>query len=761
MQIRLRPLPGNLRGPVQTESLLRVWRQVIGPQRTRRSQREELSLMIGSFDGEVGLAIECADELRNVIVPELQDAYPGMEVVVRQEEGDADDRVFRSLALTLHPDVYLLRTYDTFVDEPERELADPIGGLLSAVRTGRSGRIAYSIRLRIAPASTRQVRRHRRITDRLNRGFRSDHWRRQYAHWACDHRLSRRCFGWFIGRLTGTAMSSHSKWPLKEVEGLFACQLVVECRAPADAAQIASKRVLEMAAAFGRYSTNECRFITTDHTDGHGSRWRGLPQRSQRTRRFLRWMSSLRTLRPPRFLLTTQEVATLWHPPVVSADSVSRRSISTFREIEPPLRLASKEGIGGVTLLGRVKYRRERQQFGISADDLRRHFLAIGKTGSGKSTFLQNIIIQQMQQGRGVIVIDPHGQLIEDVLDHIPRRRTNDVILFDAVDRRYPVPFNPLQGPPGSDPTLVADSVLTALKKVFGFDEATAPRLLHIFRHCLLTLVGRPDTTLLSVQRLLVDAGFRKAMIADIRNEAVREFWLSEFNRWNERQRTEYVASLQNKLGAFTSNARLQSILCSTEEGINLRKVLDDSQILLCNLSKGTMGHDASTLLGSLLLSSLQLAAMSRADIPESERPDASVIVDEFHSFLSEGNSTMADALAESRKYRTSYILATQMLDQLDEATLAGVLGNCGSLLSMTVGPRDAETLVPLLGQGLTPTDLMQIPKYHGYIRLLTDGTPHTFSMTTLPPPSRIQRRADIVRRVSRQRFGQSLTNMA
>ena len=179
------------------------------------------------------------------------------------------------------------------------------------------------------------------------------------------------------------------KWPLKEAEGLFACQLVVECRAPTDAAQIANNRVLEIAAAFGRFSTDECRFVVVND----------LPQRS---RRFFTSVFSLRTLRTPRFLLTTKEVATLWHPPVVSADSVSRRSLSSFREIDPPLRLASKERSGGVTLLGRVKFRRERQQFGISTDDLRRHLLAIGKTGCGKSTFLQNIIIQQMQQDQGV-----------------------------------------------------------------------------------------------------------------------------------------------------------------------------------------------------------------------------------------------------------------------------------------------------------------------------------------------------------------------
>lgn len=182
---------------------------------------------------------------------------------------------------------------------------------------------------------------------------------------------------------------------------------------------------------------------------------------------------------------------------------------------------------------------------------------------------------------------------------------------------------------------------------------------------------------------------------------------------------------------------------------------MDGSQILLCNLSKGRVGHDASTLLGALLLSSLQIAAMSRANVPESLRPDCVVAIDEFHSYLAEGNSTMADALAESRKYRTSYVLSTQMLDgQLDSQTLAGVLGNCGSTLSMTVGPRDASILSELIGHGLTADALMNIPKYHGYLRMVIDGTPHSFSMQTIPPPRPIGDRAATIRRVSRQRHG-------
>ena len=432
----------------------------------------------------------------------------------------------------------------------------------------------------------------------------------------------------------------------------------------------------------------------------------------------------------------------------------ARVEASHFHEVEPPLRLPTASAHRPVTLLGRVQFRQQRDQFGIHLDDLRRHLIVVGKTGSGKSNFLQTIVLQQIDQNRGVVLVDPHGQLVEEVLDFIPSRRTNDVILFDASDRLAPVGFNPLIGPAGSDPTLIADGVLTAFKNVFGFDEATAPRLLHIFRNSLLSLIGRRDASLLTVQRLLTDTNYRKSVVAGVTNPAVQSFWLTEFDRWNERDRTQYLASLQNKLGAFTTNERLQAILGATEKGIQLRPILDRSQILLCNLSKGTVGHDASTLLGSLLFSSLQVAAMSRANVPEDERPDAVVVIDDFHSYFAPGNSTMADALAESRKYRTSYVLSTQLLEQLDPTTLAGVLGNCGSALCMTVGPRDAAVLAELLGERLTPDDLMRIPKYHGYLRLLVDGTPHTFSMTTLPPPRLRQQRGAIIRQVSRERYG-------
>ncbi len=719
MRLSIRPPADNERGPAYTEPLLRLLHSA-------DSSRRGIELQVWTNRGEVGLAVECPDELRALFREALLDAYPGSSIVPLDETISHHSQHCWASELCWRPDVFTLRTADTFRDSVGGRFVDPLGPIFSALRSGRSGRIECAIRLGLKPASHRTIRHAERIHRQAARRFFSHELRHRFLVLATHPQRGRRLLSRLL--LRAISRSAHEP-PLSDklTERLFECRLRIELTGPIEAEDFARRKLREIAGAFGQFATTDAAFITT--------------ARSQHRR---------------GFLLTPAEVSSLWHPLAETERAIARVESSRFREVEPPLRLPSVSGHRPVTLLGRVVFRQQRDQFGIHLDDLRRHLIVVGKTGSGKSNFLQNVVVQQIEQNRGVVLVDPHGQLIEEVLEFVPPRRTNDVILFDASDRAFPVGFNPLIGPPGSDPTLIADGVLTAFKNVFGFDEATAPRLLHIFRNSLLSLIGRRDASLIAVQRLLTDVNYRKSVVAGVTNPAVQSFWLTEFDRWLERDRTQYLASLQNKLGAFTTNERLQAILGATEKGIQLRPILDRSQILLCNLSKGTVGHDVSTLLGSLLLSSLQVAAMSRADVQEEERPDTVVVIDEFHSYLSAGNTTMADALAESRKYRTSYVLSTQLLEQLDPATLAGVLGNCGSTLCMTVGPRDANVLTELLGEGLTPEDLMRIPKYHGYFRLLVEGTPHTFSMTTLPPPRLNPKRGSVIRQVSRQRHGQT-----
>tara|TARA_R110002049_G_scaffold4601_5_gene32531 strand:+ start:737869 stop:740088 length:2220 start_codon:yes stop_codon:yes gene_type:complete len=724
MRFRIIPPIGNTRSPLNVETLLNSVHKSL-------SSASTISLCLESDAGHVGYAADVPDEQRVVFIQELQDAYPGTLVRVREPKSESSDREAWYTSVRLRPDLLSIRTFDKFVDfADDRLLADPVAGLLASIRSGQSGTIDASIALELCPATKRQVRVADKILRRYRYRFNASRVKRLFIRWATsDSFVVRRMAAllyWFSWKPTNETPAEVEKTG----DNVFQSWITVRIVVPVGEKELANRKVNDIVAAFGRFTDGDTEF---EHS---------------------RLRPRLKRMRPS--LLTSKEIATLWHPLTESGDTVSRVERPTFREIEAPVMVASKKGVANTTMLGRLRFRQQRSQFGIGPDDLRRHLLAIGKTGCGKSTFLLNVIRQQIELNRGVILIDPHGQLADEVLDVIPKRRTNDVIVFDASDRIAPVGFNPMVGPKGTDPTLIADGVLTSFKNVFGFEDGSAPRLLHIFRNCLLSLIGTSDASLAGVQRLLVDAAFRKSIVARVDNAAVREFWLTEFNRWNERDRTQYIASLQNKLGAFTTNERLQAILNPGEQGIQLRDVMDSSGILICNLSKGTVGHDASTLLGSLLLSSLQVAAMSRADIRESERTDCTVVVDEFHSYLTDGNSTMADALAESRKYRTSYVLSTQMLEQLDPATLAGVLGNCGSTLCMTVGPRDAEVLTELLGSGLSKDDLMKIPKYHAYLRMLVDGAPHTFSMTTLPPPTDVARRSATIRRVSRQRHGQT-----
>jgi hypothetical protein len=307
--------------------------------------------------------------------------------------------------------------------------------------------------------------------------------------------------------------------------------------------------------------------------------------------------------------------------------------------------------------------------------------------------------------------------------------------------------------------SLVASGIVSAFKKMYG--ESWGPRLEHVLRNALLALLEHPGTSLLSVSRLLGDAHYRAALVGRIADPVVRTFWQREFASWRPQYMTEAVAPVQNKIGQFLSHPVLRAILGQADSSLDLRSVLDDGKVLIVNLSKGRIGEDGSQLLGALLVTGLQLAAMSRSDVPEERRRDFYLYVDEFQNFATESFATV---LSEARKYRLNCILSHQYLGQLDEPIANAVFGNVGSLLSFQVGASDADFLTAQLGPGVEPADLMALPKYAAYVRLLIDGLPsRPFSMRTVAPstPRDAAERFEIVRRVSRRRYARPVAEVS
>ena len=419
------------------------------------------------------------------------------------------------------------------------------------------------------------------------------------------------------------------------------------------------------------------------------------------------------------------------------------------RELEPPVRLPTPIVDSELAMIGESVFRGRRQRFGLLPDDRMRHAVVIGKTGMGKSTLLHQLIASDLIAGRGMALVDPHGDLTEAVLRSVPKSRSNDVVLFDAGDAAFPVAFNVLSCADPDKRPLLASGVLSAFKKIFGY--SWGPRLEHILRNCLLTLLEIPGATLVTLLRLLGDTRFRQQVVVRLADPIVRSFWQHEFAGMPLKLQAEAIAPVQNKVGHFVSSPTLRNIVGQSVNRLDLRRILDDGKILLVNLSKGRLGDDASGLLGSLLITALQVAAMSRADLPEDQRRPFFLYVDEFQNFATESFATI---MSEARKYRLGLILAHQYLAQLDDATRAAVFGNVGTMVAFQVGADDAEIITEQLGADATPADLLQMPKHTALVRLLIDGMPsRPFTMKTLPPPThhRDLGRAETIRGLSRR----------
>ena len=368
--------------------------------------------------------------------------------------------------------------------------------------------------------------------------------------------------------------------------------------------------------------------------------------------------------------------------------------------------------------------------FGIKQKDRSGHIYIIGKTGTGKSTLIKNMLLSDIMQGNGFAIIDPHGDLAEEVLNFIPESRIQDVIYFNPADTEYPIAFNPLDKVDPESYHLVVSGLISVFKKIWP--EFWGPRLEHILRHSILTLLEYPNSSLLDLPRLLTDKDFRAEVLKHVRNQHVRDFWFNEFEKYSAWLRSEAVSPILNKVGQFLTSAPLRNIVGQRENTFDLRLVMDEGKILIVNLAKGKIGEDNTALLGAMLVTKIQLAALSRADIPEENRRPFYLFVDEFHNFLT---LSFADILSEARKYGLNVTLAHQYIEQLEDKMRAAVFGNVGTIISFRVGAEDAKYLAREFHPVFNETDLVNLPNHNVYLKLMIDGiSSKPFSAVTLPP---------------------------
>ena len=742
MRISLQVPADNAIGPEFMENILGSVHQ-----RMRQlPRRDRLTLAFGGTGEGIGLYAEFPKPLQPVLQGGLHGAYPTTTVEARSAEtppaASEMPTVTRSLRLT--PDLYPLRRFRQFESDNADAPPLPLGALLQCLSTLPSGRIELTLR----PVRRRRQQRALRSLCRLHHSsfLQRPRLRRWVTTSVCSPARWRRALArTFMSLVTPTITpkdlastettvdrehrrESDLMAASEKLAGqhLFAAELTLSAGVGADGDRRAAEAALDtLEAALAPYVRQR------------NVAWRRVSSRQARR----------------GFLLSSEEIATLWHPPLGNVQS-EQLNQAEFTALEPPQRLpdTAEEGI---TVLGEVCFRGRQTLVGMRPRDRARHLHIIGKTGTGKSTLLFNLIQSDLLQGRGVALVDPHGDLADSVIASVPRHRTRDVVVIDPADTAHPVALNLVDCPKRRLRPLVASGVVSAFKKL---NDSWGPRLEDLLRNAALACLEREGTTLLSLLQLLTDERYRSALIRDLRDPICRAYWHEEFAGFSRQQRGEAIAAVTNKVRPFLAVEPIRHIVGQSHGKVRLREIMDSGRILVVKLSKGSIGEDMSNLFGALLLTKLQIDAFSRSDLSEPERQPFYVYVDEFQNFATDSFSTM---LSEARKYGLALTLSHQYIEQLGDER-AAVFGNVDNLLCFRTGASDAEAMSEEFAGLVPPTDLTRLPAHTAYLRVLIDGQPtRPFTIRTRPPSARTdQSRARSVRNYSVNRYARPLSRV-
>lgn len=460
-------------------------------------------------------------------------------------------------------------------------------------------------------------------------------------------------------------------------------------------------------------------------------------------------------------ILNAQELATLWHPPGYLLAGIKNMAWGKTLLGEPPENLpvvpvGNDQNVvpkSDINFFAKAEFKNKETIFGIKTEDRRKHVYIIGKTGVGKSTLIANMAIDDIRKDRGVGIIDPHGDLSETILDFIPKRRMNDVVYLEPFDTERPFSLNVLEIKNKQQKDLVASGIVSIFYKLYK--DSWGPRLEYILRNVILTLLEAPGATLVDILSLLSNAEYRKKVVRSLSDPVLKDFWEKEYAKMPDRLKAEAISPIQNKVGQFVTSKMIRNIIGRTKSSIDLEQIMNEGKILILNLSQGKLGEDNTALLGAMLITQIQLAAMNRSFMKEADRKDFFLYVDEFQNFATQ---SFIKILSEARKYRLSLTLANQYIEQLDEEITRAIFGNVGTLMSFVVGARDAYVLTREYAEIYTENDLVSLGKFEAVLKLSIDGmTSAPFPVTTLPLPSLKNDNRDKIIRLSKEKYGRKV----
>jgi hypothetical protein len=705
-------------------------------------EQDALSLEIACYDGVIGWFIGVPLHLQSLVEKQIHAGYPDAEITpVPLYNIFAKQGYVAATSLALQKkNHYPVRTYRDFE-------VDPVAGIVNSLSKIAPDEGA-AVQIMIAPTGNR--------------------WRAKGQAEAREYAQGRGSSGGvfgnifkFGGDLVGAAMNDPKKegTPAQKDEPKRLTQAQEEYveKLENKAAKVGYEVVIRVVSAAAERGVAEANiqnvvnsFYAYGSPDLNGFKEIVSPVQSQArivTKYIFREIDGAGR----KMILNAEELASLWHPPTKDIETPHVRWLGA--KSAPAPSTIPREG----TLLGYNQYRGVTSQVKIKDDDRRRHLYAVGKTGMGKSVFLENMIIQDIRAGHGVCVIDPHGDLAEKILTKIPRERAEDVIYFDPGDTERPMAFNMLDYERPEQKDFVVQETVAIFYKLFG-EEMIGPKFEHWTRNGILTLMDDEETgaVLFDLPRLYSEREFATYKIAKAKDPVVKSFWQREMAQTSDFHKSEMLGYFISKFGRFITNEMMRNIIGQPKSAFDIRTVMDEGKILIMNLSKGKTGEINSALLGMIAVSKVQMAAMSRVDIPEEQRKDFYLYVDEFQNLTNE--DSIQSILSEARKYRLNLIIAHQYIAQLEEKVRDAVFGNVGTAVSFRVGADDAEFLEKQFEPVFDSHDLLNLDKANAYVKLIIDGlATRAFNMKTYSPEPVTDEEREVgeaIRQLSRLKYG-------